>query len=350
MTPTDTPDEVALPAFEDALWAALRAEHAAQAATAVPPSSTSTTDEVEVLDDDGPDGDALARPPVVVPVDAGRRRHRALRRALAAAAAVAVLAGIGVVASTAGDDGTTTIAGPSTEAPPALTIEEQARRVLAPLADTTVSIEETYEDGVLVARRWSDARSGSTRTVWYDAAGRPTGELGPTVPPGDDLPGEAAWVDHCRSEWGVEPVAVLQSSELEVVVEDLGLGALVSDGREAVDGRERVRLRAVTEAAAEQLFAEEPPYVDPAEVRPDQLEQGYAYYLDAETLLPVAVRYAASEAMPETKVRITVQERTAETLQQLVTTGPAGYAEVEREPELVGGRVISTPFQGARSC
>jgi hypothetical protein len=345
MTPTDTPDDLALPAFEDALWAALRAEHAAQARPLAPPSSTSTTDEVEVLDDDG-----FAGPPVVVPVDAGRRRHRALRRALAAAAAVAVLGGIGVVASTAGDDGTTAIAGPSTEAPEEIGIEEQARRALDPLAFDSVSIEETYEDGVLVARRWSDSRTMDERTVWYDPQGQPTGELGLVAPPGDEPSREAAWVDHCRRERGTGPLSYHQSSAFIVVTKDLGLGALVSDGREVVDGRELVRLRSVREEVALELFAEEPPYVDPDEVRPDQLEQGVAFYLDAETLLPVAVRHGGTDGRPETEVRITVQPRTAENLQQLVTTGPGDYTEVPPEAEGDGPRVFANPFQGARSC
>jgi len=342
MTATDTPDspEIALPAFEDALWAALRAEHARARATGSPISSTSTTDDVEVLDPT----------PVVVPVDAPGRQRRALRRVLAAAAAVAVLAGIGVVAATRGDDGGTTVAGPSTESPTTepLTIEEQAAAAMAPIEYSSVSVEDSYEDGVLVSRRWTDTLSFASRTVWYDADGDPTGETGVAVPPtGEEPPREGVWVDHCRRQWGRWDIGFHETSEFMVVAKDTP-HATFADGREELDGRELIRLRPLTdEAAGEVLDDEGNLAVARDEIRPDQLEQRINYLLDPETLLPVAARFAPTDGFRGSLVRIAIEPRDAETLQELVTTGPAGYEEV---PPPADGGSFSNPFQGASEC
>jgi hypothetical protein len=291
MTPTDAhhtpaPDEIALPAFEDALWTALAAEHR-----------------------------SLHRRRPWAP-------RPAVRKVLSAAAAVAVVAGIGVVASSHGRGGTTIAAGPSSATTAPLSIEEQALAVLDPIARSSVVVTEEYEDDVLVSRSWHDSRTWGGRTVWYDAEGRPTGEIGLLDQPGEERPAQAVWIDHCRREWGQEPVTFVTSSSFDVVAGDLGR-ALFADGREVVDGVEMIRLR---------------------QTRPDPHDNTVTYLLDPDTLLPAAVRVAEH---PERLDRLTVQPRTAETLAQLVTTAPAtGYEEV---PPPADDPSLSM-FQGARSC
>jgi hypothetical protein len=311
-----TPDEIALPVFEDALWGALRAEHATLT------SSTSPADDVEVPA-------AIVDPdPLVDPTALPVGRRRTGRRVLAAAAAVAVLAGIGVVATTRGDDGGTTVAGPSTEAPTTtepLTIEAQIAATLDPIVDSSVSVESAYEDGVLVSRRWTDSLSWATRTVWYDSAGNLTGDSGmASAPTGEMPPQDGVWVDHCRREWGTTRIGFRMSSDLAVVAGDIGR-AIFADGHEVLDDERGI---------------------DPDDIRPDQLERRITYLVDPETLLPVATRVAAGDGFVGSFVRIEIEPRTAETLGGLVVTAPEGYEEVPPPAD----DSFSNPFRGAEAC
>jgi hypothetical protein len=325
VTPTDTdpmpaaPDEVALPAFEDTLWAVLRVEHAA--------ARTSTTTPPETTTDVAGD---LGTRPVIVPVDASRRRHRGLRRALAAAAIVAVLAGVGFVASTAGDD-PATVAGPapdpvapSTEPVPGEpTVEQRAAATMLGQVETTIVMTQVREGGTVVIRTWNDGATRARRQVHYDAAGEPTTDVGPQAVGSEDAPADWWAVDRCGRRYRAMGPA-LESSLLAFVGGDLESGKAVVVGSEVVDGRALLAVRWWREDV--------PVALDPATGRwarpdPGQIDPRHLVHLDPETLLPVLVRNDIGG--PEDHVvEVTVLPRNDETLTEVVTTVPDGYAEV----------------------
>jgi hypothetical protein len=325
------PDEIALPGFEDALWAALRAEHAEHAGG--PASSTATADAVEVHEPT----------PIVVPVDATGRRHRALRRVLAAAAAVAVLAGIGVVVATGGEDGDgTTVAGPSTESTPEPTLEEQISAAML-AADAEGLIERSVGSGPRMPTYTEvlDPRSRALRQVWYGADGRVLAEQGagsltPTDPDTGDLGGGV--VDHCARTftpgWGMSTNTTLQS-----VGSDMERGIWAVDGTEVVDGRELIRLRTWTDA--------DMPMPDPdtgmwARPTPADWNQRLAVYVDPDSLLPVLTRHGIGEP-DEIRVEHTFLPRTEANLAETVVTVPEGYETLPR-PEWM------SPLNSPPSC
>ena len=249
MTPTDTHDpfdeELALPAFEDALWAALRAEHARTRRRVVRRDRASGVV-------GGRRRGTAADPPIVVPVDAPRRRHRALRRGLAAAAVVAVLAGVGAVVADDGDD-PRTVAGPSTTDAPTTTsapapLEDRIVIALDEAAAASVTATEERRGGVLVQQSWGDDVSGGRRILRYGEDEKALFDLGPADAP---LPGGARLVevvlravDHCFRQWSVAPGALI-GGPLGDLARAVERGDLQPDGTAVVEDRELLVLRPV---------------------------------------------------------------------------------------------------------
>ncbi len=331
-TPAAPDDEVALPAFEDALWAVLRTEHAEHHGHAgATISSTATADAVEVHEPT----------PIVVPVDATGRRHRALRRVLAAAAAVAVLAGIGVVVATGDGGGGTTVAGPSTESTPEPTLEERAAAAMLAVADDVIQRSVASGPQMSTSATFNDPRSAAMRQVWYAADGRVLAEQGagrltPTDADTGDLGGGI--VDHCARTftpgWGMSTSTTLQS-----IGSDMERGIWAVDGTEVVDGRELIRLRTWTDADMPSPDPDTGQWTRPT---PADWNPRLAVYLDPETLLPVLSRRGIGEP-DESRVEYTFLPRTEANLAETFVTVPEGYEVLPQSDWL-------SPLSGPPSC
>jgi hypothetical protein len=310
MTPTDTdiqdaPDEVALPAFEDALWSALRTER--------------------------------------------RRYQRAGRRSrvLVAAAVVAVLAGAGAVAATR-DDGTgTTTAGPSTDTTAStttvpLTLEQRAAAAIIARAPESV-VREDVDSGITYSQ-WGDGLTLAMRTVYTAPDGRVLGEQGQTrLPDPDDPvepgePGEGVAVNHCRRTV-IRGSDFLGGTILGWLGSDMERGIWASDGTEVIDGRELIRLRTWAEADMPAPDPETDSW-EPPTAREWDLTQ--ATYLDPETLMPVLTRYRIG-AEDESRVDYTIFPRDEESLANVLVTVPDGYTELPRGD-------WDTPIAGVAGC
>ncbi|HEX7131555.1 MAG TPA: hypothetical protein VF228_03225 [Iamia sp.] len=323
MTPTDTPapDEIALPAFEEALWSALRAEHA-RAGESTANASTSTADDVEVLDP--------------APNAAPMVRRRA-RRALAVAAAVAVLGASAVLAARAGggdDDGTTVVRPVATDPTTTLAPEAQLAADLRELMLTTVVATESRVQGRLVRRGWADDVSGTRHGIEYGPDGEtPEFELGLAEAPDPDGGFVAnpllRAVDHCSGQWS-ESAGPNMSSELRGLADQLDRGSAVIDGTDVVDGREMLVVRPVSSR-----FEIDPETGEPIEPpTPDTTILPYnAVYVDAETSHPVVLE-PGPVSNPEMFPAITYQLRPRDgaALELLVAAAPAGYARVDAVP------------------
>jgi hypothetical protein len=313
---TDTHDEIALPAFEDALWSALRAEHARATAP-----STSPADEVEVLD-------PLAAPP----------RRPLVRRALAAAAAVALLGAAAVLAVRAGDDGGAADVGPvATEADPTTTTlapEARLADALRELTTTHVVATDERVDDRLVRQSWSDDTSGTRHGIEYREDGeRPRFELGLATGPDPEAgllanPPMRA-IDHCARQWAASGGPNL-SSDLRRLADDLDEGRAVVDGTEVVAGRELLVVRPVSTRL--EIDPETGELVTPP--TPSTEVQPYnATYVDPETSHPVMTDpgpVADPAAFPVVTYRLL--PRDPSTLDLLVADAPAGYQEVDVVP------------------
>jgi hypothetical protein len=325
--PADPADEFALPAFEEALWSALRAEHARAAASATI-ASTSTADDVEVLD-------PIARSP----------RRPPLRRSLAAAAAVALVGMAAALGVRAGGDGEAderpvatdvsstepSTTGPSTTVP----VEEQAAAALTDLAATNVVGTEERTGGVLVSRGWADQSSGAVHTIGYLTDGESPGfELGlasPIDPDGGLLVDPVLRaIDHCARQHSEDVGPTMSGFDaLSRLAQDLREGRAIIDGTEQLEEGQMLVVRPVHTRIPFDVETGETSIPDPPETT---IETYQATYLDPETYAPVLTRQFAVGDRPEETTTYVLSPRSATGLDLLVAHAPEGYTAVAAVP------------------
>jgi hypothetical protein len=298
MTTTPT-DELAMPHFEEQLWAEIRAHHEAGAWT----RPAAARDRVPAM--------VAGRPAI---------HRRAARRSLAAAAALAVIAAAGALSSIGGDEGTGRGSRPeSSDAPAAGDIETR----------TIAAIDEALADSIIHTvgdvgghEVWYDGATRASRTLHRDRDRRPLWEVGPAVAPlPDDQPGAAVasrQINHCSLEYAEVAsfrLTELPASDPATIRDRLADGTLVADGTEVVDGQDLIRL---------------------VEATPASPSRDIIYYVDPDTYRPVLVRLSPTEAdpgddvpsiQPET-IRFAYLSRTAENLALLAPPIPDGYTRV----------------------
>jgi hypothetical protein len=279
MTTSSPIDEIALPRFEDRLWAELADEHEEHRARFAGPG--------------GP----------------GRSRHRRrVRRSLAVgvaavAAAAAVFATVVVQrpdAPPGGGDGT-----------------DLATRIVSAMEEAAAtSVVHVAQDNTSYGddETWTDETTGAFRSLQHDDAGGPLFDSGAAAVPGEpdpDVP--VRTVDYCFDEYteGAAALPVGPGSATRWVQNYLERGWLVEDGTEVVDGRELIRLREVPDEE----------YGTPGQ------EPGYVL-VDPETYRPVLnVGYPGSD--DEYTQRFEYLPRSPENLARLVAPVPDGFARVD---------------------
>ena len=309
MATTDTShdqptDELAMPHFEEQLWAQIQARHEDGTWTR-PPATPS------------PVPPTVPAPTVV--------HRRAVRRSLAAAAALAVIAAAAALSTIGGNGGggggTTAGRHPDAAATPAAD-EIETRTIAAideALADSIVHTVDDFADNSEIGdnESWYDEGSGTERWVARNPDGTPSYDVGPAVAPApDDEPTATVMgreVDHCASQyaeskWLTSPPL----NEAGMIRDLLADGGLIADGTEVVDGRDLIRLREAMAVAT----PGGPPQVRDA-----------VYYVDPETYRPVTARFQTGDPEQHT-VTFEYLPRTAESLSQLVPAIPEGFTQV----------------------
>jgi hypothetical protein len=310
-------DELAMPHFEEQLWAEIRSHH-----------------------EDGRwarPAPALDRVPAAV---TGRPtiHRRAARRSLAAAAALAVIAAAGALSSIGGNggDGDGTGRGTEPEASEAPAASDIETRTIAAidqaLADSVVHTTHDFLDNADVGdgESWYDEATGAERHVTRTTDGV-LYDLGPAVAPTLDGEPEATatirTVDHCFSEYDErESAGQPAESEAEMIRDRLAAGTLVAGGTEVVDGRELIRLIEPTpeapadDAARRQRMAgrEQPATPPPVDL---------VYYVDPDSYRPVLSRLYPGESAQLTTTYEYIP-RTAGSLADLVPAIPDGFTQV----------------------
>ena len=289
---TTTPnDELAMPHFEEQLWAEIRAHH--EDGTWTRPAAVAARDRVPAT--------VAGRPAI---------HRRAARRSLAAAAALAVIAAAGALSATSGGDSDGTG-----------DIETRTIAALDEVLDDSIVYTVGQIDGVAVHEGWYDKTS---RFLSRDPDGTPVSDWGPGVAPepdGDPSADEVnRQVDYCASEYTDRTdlrVVVISENEAETMRDNLADGSLVADGTEVVDGQELIRLAAA---------APTPPLTE------------VVYYVDPTTYRPVLVRISSDgEATPTIASQTVTFEylpRTAENLSQLVPPIPEGFTRTASPDDL----------------
>lgn len=335
MTPTDlTPpdldpdDEVALPSFEAALWAELRAEHARTVATASGSAGS------------GSDGTDHRRA-------RGARSLPVGRWAAGAAAAVLLVAAGAVVVTRGGaDDGERTVVRPvddptTTTAP--VPIDLQVAAVVERLLAENVVLATTIgADGMVEQEAWSDDATGALRIRSYQDDGQPKLDMGwasrPPADPGVVVDPQGLTVDACAGQYayGVVPTV---SGDLANVAMQIRRSRMVPDGTVVVDGEELLRFRAISLgfATPEELDHEMPtPTLPGGEVDLDDehvvVDRYNALLVDPDTLEP-RLRTTIDAAGGDVTVTYELVPRSDPgALGLLVPLPPADAVEVDAVP------------------
>jgi hypothetical protein len=308
---SDIDDEIALPRFEDRVWAGLAAEHRARRS------------------------------------GEGSRHRRRIRWSLAVGAgavvtAAAVFAAVVAVRPHTGADGDRTTPDAATGSPVA---PELATRIIAATEEAAETmVVRTLQDNTSYGddEAWRDETSGAMRMLQHDEDGAPSFDTGPTTaprpadgPPGQPIPNRT--VDHCFSEYadGVQPsIPVGPGSGTEWVGNALEWGWWTEDGTQVVDGRELLRFREMLSdvnanpppgpGGDQETTTPQPSVTGPA---PEDEVLGIAL-IDPETdRLVTYTGYPGSEA--EYTMTLEYLPRTPENLALLVPPVPEGFTQVD---------------------
>lgn len=239
---SDIDDEIALPRFEDRMWAALAAEHRARRRD-----------------------DAFGAPVVewrhlgsrhLGSQHLGSRRRRRIPRSLAvgAGAVAAAAAVFAAVVAVRPDGGANGYRATTEEASGGAVAPELATRIIAATEEAAETmVVHTLQDNTSYGddEMWRDETTGGVRMLQHEEDGAPSLDTGPvTAPsPGDgpsSQPIPNRTVDYCFSEYaeGVQPsLSIGAGSGTEWVQNALEWGWWTEDGTQVVDGRELLRFR-----------------------------------------------------------------------------------------------------------